>query len=396
MAFRLPQMNFGGYYNEPEVNPIDVALKLLGHEAGLKSEAEQRGFEREKFGAEQKQAADLLGLKEKEFGETQLTGTQARKLAEQADIRAGTKQESDIKQKQFEDETARQKLIADAVDKVATIPNLNPETIAMLSQLPGMKEPLEKIGHGREMEKWLPQIQAAYATRGNDPRTQAISKLYPQLPEYVRQNAPWQDLNALIPEEKPGFFSRFRGGGGGPATPTPQTTEYTPEWQAGGGAAPEYRPEWQAPQAPPPTPQTQPTASQPEVSPPPLYETPYTNEADIANRINTDPRFQPAEDVLAQKLKAWWNQPPAPQISPGSFPSVEDLIARSQYQAPPEPVPQAREPGFVDWLMGLIGNVQQQNVAATQELPWTYGNPLPGSQPLPTPYPQPGLQDILR
>jgi hypothetical protein len=38
MAFKLPQINFGGYYNEPEMNPIDVALKLLGHEAGLKSE----------------------------------------------------------------------------------------------------------------------------------------------------------------------------------------------------------------------------------------------------------------------------------------------------------------------------------------------------------------------
>jgi hypothetical protein len=171
----------------------------------------------------------------------------------------------------------------------------------------------------------------------------------------------------------------------------------------------------------------------PQAPPRPLYETPYANEADIANRINADPRFQLEPEASIARFKNWWNQPSAPSsVPPGSFPSVEDLVARSRYQTPPSPTSvampeatpmpnqvnpaammpggqqqvapnlqlgspeQAREPGFVNWLMNLVNGTQQQNVAAAQEMPWTYGRQvLPTSQPLPTPYPA-EFQDILQ
>ena len=57
---------------------------------------------------------------------------------------------------------------------------------------------------------------------------------------------------------------------------------------------------------------------------------------------------------------------------------------------------QAGNRDLVNWLMNLVNGTQQQNVAAAQEMPWTYGRQvLPTSQPLPTPYPA-EFQDILQ
>jgi hypothetical protein len=129
-------------------------------------------------------------LQREQFGETQLTGAQTRKLAETADIRAGEKQTTDITQKQFEDETNRKKLITDAIDKGGQLPatSWTPELRAMLGAIPELKEPLERAGHEREMETFKPQLQAAYATRGDEARNRRLQR-FSQMPEYVRQNA---------------------------------------------------------------------------------------------------------------------------------------------------------------------------------------------------------------
>src|SRR5580765_76586 len=411
-------LDFSGYYSEPDINPIAVAMQLLGQEQKTKSEQEARGFEREKFADEQRRAAEALGFEREKFGETKLTGEQARKLAEAADVRAGKKQESDITQKQYEDETARQKLLTDALDK---LPPGSPLAQAIIKQLPGMREPVQGLENTAAMEKFMPQLQLAYANKDPAKRDAAIKMLYGQLPEYVRQNAPWQDLNAAIPAQKPGWFSHFGGGGGGPTAPTPQSTDYVPEWQTGASAAPDvtYVPEWQQPTAQ--QPQVAPTITPPDitVAPPPVRPPP----AGPPSALPPD-AFPSVEDLIARSQY----QAPAPQAAPQLPPSGPPLVTPEvppEYQpewqagsqvnpavmmprgeqqinpavymprggapAPSPDLPGVPGQGFVDWLKSIVSGGEEQR------LPFTYGNPLPPSQPMPTPIPQRGsLRDILR
>jgi hypothetical protein len=148
-----------------------------------------------------------------------------------------------------------------------------------------------------------------------------------------------------------------------------------------------------------------------DVIPAPLYKEPYANEADITNRINTDPRFRPAEDIMLENLKNWWNQPsatsqaqpqaevvPQAQAAPYEMPRGQQVVNPEVYMPRtdtpnvPAAAPSEGQPGFMDWLMNLVKEKSDQ-----RELPFTYGNVLPPSQPLPTPVQRTGdIYDILR
>src|SRR5580765_6650168 len=387
--------DFSGYYGGDDINPIAVAMQLLGQEQKTRSEQEARGFEREKFADEQRRAAELLGFEREKFGEQKLTGEQARKLAEAADIRAGTKQEADIAQKKADSITA-------ALDK---LPPGSPLAQMLIKQLPGMQEPMQRLENTQAMEKFMPQLQLAYAEKDPDKRAKAIKMLYGQLPEYVRQNAPWQDLNEAIPAQKPGWFSRL-GAGGGPAAPTPQSTDYVPEWQTGVSAAPDvtYVPEWQQPTAQ--QPQVTPTVTPPAVTvaPPPVRPPPAGPPSALPPAVTASPplvtpevppEYQPEwQQAIPTQPQPQWQA--SPQVNPSVYmPRGTEQMNPAVYMprggAPAPDLPGVHGQGFVDWLKSIVSGGEEQR------LPFTYGNPLPPSQPMPTPIPQRGsLRDILR
>jgi hypothetical protein len=115
-----------------------------------------------------------------------------------------------------------------------------------------------------------------------------------------------------------------------------------------------------------------------------------------------------------ENLKNWWNTPratpteaappaiapPPAEVAPYEMPRGQQVVNPEVYM-PREnvsnipasaPEPSAGQPGFMDWLMNLVKSKSDQ-----RELPFTYGNVLPPSQPLPTPVQRTGdIYDILR
>ena len=433
-------------------------MQLLGQEQKTRGEAQDRAFEREKFAEAQRQAGQTFGL-EKDKLESEKTGRiNTQMLAADQEARLQKALEETISgnaasrtQKQYEDETARQKLLADALDKVAGVPsqNLSPEARMMISQLPGMAEPMQKLTNTQDMARFMPVLKGAYTEKDPKNRDAMIKAVYGDMPEYVRQNAPWQDLNALIPAAKPGWF-----GGDGPSgsTITPGPTDPNTGIFSEQGVpigppiidARDYskfpgsvedlirasgRPQQarQVQMSVPPTNQaTQSTQTQPQVptqvTPPAVTVTPPL----VQNDVPTE--YQPSYQM----------QGGPQEVSAGVMMPTADMETSDMYQsALNQP---AQGPGFVDWLLSMIqggggppqtqappqlnttvaGGYQppatfsRQGLPATtsaddllrtllsqggesQRLPFTYGSPFPPTQPMPTPIPQRGsFEGLLR
>lgn len=196
-----------------DVDPFAMAMQLLGmqqqrrqqqEERGFEREklAQSRGFEREKLTSEERRAADKLGLDTRAQTEAELSGAEARRLAGLQEQRAANTATAATEQQKFANQLAQQKLIADALEKIAGVPQLSPEAQAMIEQLPGIAEPLRRGRGQAELAKIDPLLRAAYG-EAPDKRDAAIAAVYGRMSPYARENAPWQDLNALIKPDVP-------------------------------------------------------------------------------------------------------------------------------------------------------------------------------------------------
>ena len=73
----------------------------------------------------------------------------------------------------------------------------------MIEQLPGMNEALTGVRGRQDLARTLPELQMAYTEPDAARRDAAIAAVYGKMTPYSRENAPWQDLNALIAPSVP-------------------------------------------------------------------------------------------------------------------------------------------------------------------------------------------------
>lgn len=412
---------------QPREDLFARALQLMQLQRQEKTSAEDRAFRERQAQAEEMYRQGQLAISERGETRQEKAAADALEREKTARIQEGMNRGEDVAYRTRQEQVAADKEVAAKAEKEQA----QQQKIFEAAVDKGLIKPGDP-----EWEEWIKDLDpqaAARLTRVEGLKKEAAfkkgSEAYAQMPEKGRKALKAGGKNAatylqevggpevykrILAEEQQRQVTEAPKPNLTPTVTTPQITPGTGNY--GTTSIPTTYNYGTGTQVIPPVGGiTGPVTTPAEIpTPAPLYNEPYANEADITNRINADPRFRPAEDIMMEKLRDWWkgpgieNAPGPPQygsVTPQA--PVEDpalYMQRGQQQINPEvympqaqPAAAAEGPGFVDWLMGLAGNWRQQAGAEQERLPYTYGDVLPPSQPLPTPIPQRGrLADILQ